>query len=197
MMKNRLGKRHLLSTVVAVTGFNPVTFNSMRRRNGLFSGREDAEGWSRYSLADICIALAVKDLVDAGVNTQFAVDIANLLGQRFECMIDETNPLRDECFENNVAVVFRRRGTSTNQLAIEFISSSSTQLSVVFDKAASGAVVIVNLHDVLIRTVRAVRELRAETVADGKVALYQALAEATAPNLRGNSRRPRKEPRDE
>ena len=72
-------KDYLLSAIVAVTGFNPVTFNAMRRRNGFLGQHEEKGRWARYSLADIWAAQAARELIDKGISTQLAVDMANKL----------------------------------------------------------------------------------------------------------------------
>ena len=72
-----------LATMVAVTGFNPITFNSMRRRNGLFDG-DGENGWAGYSFAQICSAFCAKRLIDHGLQTQRAVAYSNALVELFQ-----------------------------------------------------------------------------------------------------------------
>lgn len=158
---------YLLSTIVAVAGFNPVTFNAMRRRNGFLGHREKKGSWARYSIADICAAQAARELVDKGVSTQLAVDVANKLTARFECLDNEEAAL--EFYDKRIAVV---TGKPRDSISLSFHNTTEVPLS-------SAVIAVVDLYDIQMRTLDALIDLGADRLVDGRKAVFGALAEAT------------------
>ncbi|MEO1987443.1 MAG: hypothetical protein ABGX47_12490 [Martelella sp.] len=75
-----------VSTVIAVVGVKQITFNKWRTRNGLFPRTQQEKGWSYYSVADICVASAVKGMTAHGAQAKFATEAAMALLPRFEDM---------------------------------------------------------------------------------------------------------------
>jgi hypothetical protein len=159
-----------LSTIIAVTGFNPVTFNVMRRRNGLLGEREEKGRWARYSIADICAAQAARELINKGISTQLAVDMANKLLSRFECLDDED---RLKFYDRHIAV-FTRTGSSRAAISLDFFHPTEAPLS-------RSTIAVLDLYDIQMRVLDALLEVETERVVGPEV-IFEALAKALEKN---------------
>jgi hypothetical protein len=157
-------KEYLLSAIVAVTGFSPSTFNSMRQRNGFLGEREEKGRWARYSLVDICTAQVARDLVGKGISTQLAVDVANKLTARFACLEKEDTAL--EFYDNHIAVV---TGPLRDSISLSFHNSTEAPLS-------SAVIAVIDLYAVFMRVLDALKELGAERVIDARRVVFGAFA---------------------
>lgn len=161
-------KEYLLSAIVAVTGFSPSTFNSMRRHNGFLGEREEKRCWARYSLVDICTAQVARDLMDKRISTQLSVDVANKLTARFECLEKEDTAL--EFYDNHMAVV---TGPPRDSISLSFHNPTEAPLS-------SAVMAVIDLYGVFMRVLDALKELGVERVVDARRVVFGTLAKALA-----------------
>lgn len=175
-MKSRIKKRHHLSTLVAVAGVNPVTFNSWRKRNGLFPWTEKEKGWKLYSVADIMVTYTVNGLIKSGCFTQFAVDVATALLPRFEEMVAGEG---DETLEKPVALIMQHNHTDddrdqTADIDIEYYSPADSIGAAIIGRRnngyngrlAWGAAIVVDLGVVLLDVANGLEEFQPNTVMD-------------------------------
>lgn len=192
MMKSRIKKGHLLSTLVAVAGVNPVTFNSWRKRNGLFPWTEKEKGWKLYSVADIMATYTVNGLIKSGCVTQFAVDAATALLPRFEEMVAGEG---EEVFEKPVALIMQHNHADDDQASttdIEYYSPAAPIGAAVIGRRdhgyngrlAWGSAIVVDLGVVFLDVDNGLAELQPDTVMDEDETsrfVASSLAEAVRP----------------
>ncbi|MGA0562842.1 hypothetical protein ACO2RV_10365 [Ancylobacter sp. VNQ12] len=177
-------KRYLLSTLVAVAGVNPITFNSWRQRNGLFPWSLKAKGWKQYSASDICVAYCVNGLIKSGCTAQFAVDAAMMLLPRFEEMWTSDSV---EAFDNCIALIsIIDHGSSDKsniEIDIEFHDPSKPILEIIRGRLGWGTAQIVDLYDVMLNVIRSLKALQPETVMtpeETRSFVFSSLAKAIA-----------------
>lgn len=73
------------ATVCAVAGLNPVTLRAWRNRGHLnVSG--SGEGWTRYSISEMAVVMAMKTMTDMGLAVDTAGEIASKLASAFDSL---------------------------------------------------------------------------------------------------------------
>lgn len=97
------------TVLLSAAKVSAVTFNTWRKRNGLFPRTSVDRKWNWYSMSEICVARAVVVMTRAGVGAQIAADAAMKLLPMFERYCGEVDePLGDR----HIAVLVERPGSS-------------------------------------------------------------------------------------
>jgi len=194
-------RKHLTSTLVAVAGCKAVTFRAWRNRNGLFPETQEASGWNRFSVIDICVARAVVVMTEHGFPADEAVKEADKWYRLyFSDLLSGSDVFRWQGYvkgglaENDEPTTYvdtetgvvstERPAHWTGKVASSFMSIGSDQTVADLMSRTKGLITVIDLRSIVAHVVAELVALAPETVAtrdETYKAVFSTFAQAILP----------------